>query len=318
MGIAGHFLSSGDTTILLVALVAALVNGAIGYGFSTLLVPVALLFYPSKTLNPGLVLAEIVLNLILVVSNYRGVRRVFRRVLPMMLASLPGIALGGFVLKYASSDGLRLGTYALLLPLVLLQAAGLRRPIRAEKLVEMPLGFGIGILYACTTISGPPLGLLFNNQGYEKDDFRSALSLFRVTESVATGIAYYYLSVYTPQSVHVSALILPCIVLGSPLGRLAMNTVDPESFRRICMAFDAWLISFGLSRVLSTHGGVLAPFAYVPMAGVLVLDAVILYRYFTMRKKTVAAPREPATPGLLDPQAAQASRSAGERAPPRT
>ncbi len=274
----------GDPSVVLLALIAALVNGAIGYGFSTLVVPVALLMYPSSVLNPGLVLAEILLNLLSLVVNRRAVPQVFWRVFPMMLASLPGIALGVTVLKSASPDSLRFGTYVVLLPLVLLQAAGLRRPLPQKSRAEIPMGFGIGTLYACTTISGPPLGLLFNNQGLAQDEFRAAISLFRVTESTATALAYGLLSMYTPDSVRLSFHILPCILIGLPLGRLAVSMIEAESFRRICMAADAWLISFGLYRLLKVRGALFSRFAYAPMLAVLLLNAVILYRYFKRRR----------------------------------
>lgn len=268
-----------------IALLAAGVNGAIGYGFSTLVVPVALLLYPSSVLNPGIVLAEIALNLLSLFLNRRALPQVVRRVLPMMIASLPGIVLGVWVLKRLHPDVLRFATYAVLLPLVLLQAAGLRRPLRPGSPAEVPMGFGIGVLYSCTTISGPPLGLLFNNQGLAQDEFRAALSLFRVTESLATAVAYAWLGVYTPQSVGLSLLILPCIVIGIPLGRRLIGTIEPELFRRICMAADAWLISFGLSRLLTAYGGLAARLAYVPMAVVLVLGGILLSRYLIPRRK---------------------------------
>jgi uncharacterized membrane protein YfcA len=38
-----------------IALFAAFVNGAIGYGFSSLTVPLALLFYTNRILNPAIV-----------------------------------------------------------------------------------------------------------------------------------------------------------------------------------------------------------------------------------------------------------------------
>ena len=38
-----------------IALFAAFVNGAIGYGFSSLTVPLALLFYTNRILNPAVV-----------------------------------------------------------------------------------------------------------------------------------------------------------------------------------------------------------------------------------------------------------------------
>src|SRR5687768_4014061 len=82
-------------------------------------------------------------------------------------------------------------TYCFLLPLIFIQAAGIRRPISAERLIGLPFGAGIGFLYSVTTISGPPLAVLFNNQGLAKKEFRAALGLIRVAESSMTAIAYY-------------------------------------------------------------------------------------------------------------------------------
>ena len=44
--------------LVLITFVAATVNGALGYGFSSITVPVALLFYTNRILNPALVLVE--------------------------------------------------------------------------------------------------------------------------------------------------------------------------------------------------------------------------------------------------------------------
>ena len=47
-------LDSGIVILFLIALPAATVNGALGYGFSSLTVPVALLFFSNKILSPAL------------------------------------------------------------------------------------------------------------------------------------------------------------------------------------------------------------------------------------------------------------------------
>ena len=60
-----------------------------------------------------------------------------------------------------------------LLPLILLQAAGYRRPIRSERSAGLVFGGGLGVLYSVTTISGPPLAIMLNNQGFAKKDFRA-------------------------------------------------------------------------------------------------------------------------------------------------
>jgi uncharacterized membrane protein YfcA len=45
--------------LLAISLFAAFVNGSLGYGFSSLTVPVALVFYTSRILNPALVIVEV-------------------------------------------------------------------------------------------------------------------------------------------------------------------------------------------------------------------------------------------------------------------
>ena len=148
-----------------IALFAAFVNGALGYGFSSLSVPVALVFYSNRVLNPAIVVIEVFINLYVLFINLDGVQAVWRRVLPILIGLLPGIAVGALVLASLQPSWIKFGTYTVILPLILLQAAGWRRPIRSTWLVGLPFGTTLGILYSVTTISGPPLAILFNNQG---------------------------------------------------------------------------------------------------------------------------------------------------------
>src|SRR5881296_1906348 len=52
---------------------AAFVNGALGYGFSSLTVPVALVFYTNRILNPALVLVEVFVNLYVLFINRKSI-----------------------------------------------------------------------------------------------------------------------------------------------------------------------------------------------------------------------------------------------------
>jgi uncharacterized membrane protein YfcA len=47
------FGDSGLITLAAVTLLAAVVNGGLGYGFSSITVPVALIFYANRILNPA-------------------------------------------------------------------------------------------------------------------------------------------------------------------------------------------------------------------------------------------------------------------------
>jgi uncharacterized membrane protein YfcA len=270
-------------TLMAITLFAATVNGALGYGFSSLTVPVALLFYTNRVLNPALVLVEVVVNSYVLFINRESLPRVWKRTLPILLGLVPGIVVGSFLLSLVTPGAMKLVTYTVLLPLILLQASGFRRHIRAERAVGVPFGAGLGVLYSVTTISGPPLALLFNNQGYVRQDFRAALGLVRIVESSLTAVAYYFLGLYSLQSGQLLAAIVPSVVVGIPLGAFLIRRLEVETFRRICMSFDAWIVGFGLSRTLVELGWLDGLAAYTVLAGAALIDCFLLYRFFRKR-----------------------------------
>ena len=273
-----------DTVVLvLITFVAATVNGALGYGFSSITVPVALLFYTNRILNPALVLIELVINGYVLFMNRNSIPNVWRRVAPILIGLVIGIGIGSYILFLVQPAWIKFVTYFFLLPLILLQAAGIRKPIQAEKAIAIPFGIGIGTLYSVTTISGPPLALLFNNQGYAKQDFRAALGVIRVAESSLTAIAYGFIGFYSAGSMDIIPYIVPSVIVGIPLGTYLIRLIDPETFRRICMAFDGLVVGFGLSRVLVELDLATPTTTYGILSIVVLINGYLLFRFFRDR-----------------------------------
>lgn len=269
--------------LVLITFVAATVNGALGYGFSSITVPVALLFYTNRILNPALVLVELVINGYVLFINRKSIPNIWWRVAPILIGLVIGIGIGSYILFLVQPAWIKFVTYFFLLPLILLQAAGIRKPIQAENTIAIPFGMGIGTLYSVTTISGPPLALLFNNQGYAKQDFRAALGVIRVAESSLTAIAYGFIGFYSAGSMEIIPYIVPSVLLGIPLGTFLIRWMDPETFRRICMAFDALVVGFGLSRVLVELNLASTFTTYSILSIVVLLNAFLLFRFFRGR-----------------------------------
>jgi uncharacterized membrane protein YfcA len=277
-----------ETAVIVLAaitLAAAFVNGALGYGFSSLTVPVALVFYANRVLNPALVVIEVFINIYVLYINRASIRVVWKRVFPILIGLVPGVAVGSLFLVSLNAGWIKFFTYAVLLPLILIQAAGVRRPIERERLIGLPFGLGLGFLYSVTTVSGPPLAILFNNQGLVKTEFRAGLGLVRVAESSLTAVAYYHLGLYSMESLNLLSVILPSVLVGIPLGAYAIRRLDAETFRRFCMSFDAWVVGFGLSRVLIELKLMEAPWAYSVMAAAALVDVYLLYVFFKRRKQ---------------------------------
>jgi hypothetical protein len=281
---------SAMIALVSITFLAATVNGAIGYGFSSLTVPVALIFYANRVLNPALVLVEVCINLYVLAINRQAIPAIWKRVIPILVGLAPGIMLGSYLLASLQPSWIKLGTYAIILPLILIQAAGWRRPIRREKIFGVPFGTGLGLLYSVTTISGPPLAVLFNNQGLVKTEFRAALALIRVVESSLTGLAYYNLGLFVSESHAITVLIIPSVLIGIPVGSYLIRRLNAETFRRICMSFDAWVVGFGASRVLMDLSLLPSPWAYCVLVAAIVADTYLLYGFFSVSKRIAQPP----------------------------
>lgn len=269
--------------LIVITLAAAIVNGALGYGFSSITVPLALLFLTNRVLNPALVPIEVALNAYMLWVNRAGLPGVWRRVLPIVIGLAPGVLLGTMFVSSVNPSWLKFYTFCILLPLILFQAAGYRRPINAEKPIGLLFGGGVGVLYSVTTISGPPLAVMLSNQGLTKRDFRAALGFIRLAESSFTAVAYGYAGLFSLQSMALIPYILPSIFIGVPIGAWLIRQVRPETFRRVCMSFDAWVVGFGIATLLKVLHLVDSNLAYLTLVGVGILDSWLLYRFFTIQ-----------------------------------
>jgi uncharacterized protein len=281
--------------LFFITLAAAVVNGALGYGFSSITVPLALLFLTNRILNPALVIVEVALNAYVLWVNRRAVAAVRSLVQPITFGLLPGVAIGTLVVSVVNPSWLRLATFVVLLPLILLQAAGYRRPIRAGLAARVWFGGGIGTLYAVTTISGPPLALALNNEGLSKQEFRAALGFVRIAESGLTLVASIAAGLVVRDSIALVPQIVPAVAIGVPIGAVLIRRIEAETFRRICMSFDAWIVAFGIATLIRDLRIAPIVVAYIIVAAVVALDAWLLYRFF--RRQIPRQEREPSRRG---------------------
>ena len=286
--------------LLAITFGAAIVNGALGYGFSSITVPIALLFLTNRVLNPALVPIEVVLNAYVLWVNRESLPLVWRRVFPIVVGLVPGVAVGTLIVSDVDPAWLKFGTFLVLLPLILLQAAGYRRPVKSERAVGLGFGAGVGVLYSVTTISGPPLAVMLSNQGLTRRDFRAALGFIRLAESSFTALAYWWAGLYSIESAALMPYILPSILIGVPIGGALIRRIRPETFRRVCMSFDAWIVGFGLSSLVKQLGIVESNLAFLVLAVVGLLDALLLYRFFSVQLPMVKRAEEMANRAPAD------------------
>ncbi len=297
VGALNDLLPLNELWLAVVAFGAALVNGAVGYGFSSIVTPLALLWFSNKILNPALVIVEVTVNLALLTRERRYIRATWPRARPVVLTLLPGVLLGTGGLTYLAVNEVKLIVYAVLLPLASLQLLGFSRPLENERRGGAVIGVGIGFLYSLTTISGPPLAMFLRNQGFTKNEFRCTIAQIRVAESTLTLGTYLafdqFLGAGLVQlpSLTLLPFLFGAVLVGVPLGTLVLGSVSPEFFRRFVMAIDGMVVSYGLSRVLSSLKWLSnAASDYVLGALVLLIGALA---WFALRQLPVWAIGEP-------------------------
>ncbi|MDA4129714.1 MAG: sulfite exporter TauE/SafE family protein [Thaumarchaeota archaeon] len=284
----------------LLSLAASFVNGGLGYGYSSLSVPLAILVIANKIINPVYVLVEAAMNTtMLAFVGKANIKATFRRVLPVVLPVVPGVILGSYLLSIVAPIWIRFIVYSAILPLILLQATGFRKPIKKESTAGVPLGMGIGLLYSITTISGPPIAIFWSNQGMAKNEFKAAVLQVRIAESYLTCISYFALGLFTLTTFQLFSITAPPILLGIPLGMLVVRKLAVETFGRFTRAFDAAIVGFGLSQVLLTLFKQPAIVAYSFWALVLAIDGFLLYKYLRTRPRKAA--KEPVPIPVLEP-----------------
>jgi uncharacterized protein len=280
--------------LAIVSFGASLINGAIGYGFSSILTPIALLWFSNKILNPAVVSVELVVNVALLFRERAYISATKARAMPVVMTLLPGVLLGTLGLSYLAVNDVKVVVYLTLLPMVIVQLLGLRRPFTNERRSGTIIGPGIGFLYSLTTISGPPLAVFFRNQGLSKNEFRCTLAQVRVAESSLTLTTYFLFTeflganlVSAPALGLIPYLLIPVLV-GVPLGTWVVGRVSRDAFTRMVMGMDGLVVSFGLSQVilkLKWVGSTLSDVVFGVLAAIFIgLASYSLYKLPGARK----------------------------------
>jgi uncharacterized protein len=277
--------------LALLSLAASFVNGGMGYGYSSLSVPLAILVIANKIINPVYVLVEACMNTVMLgFAGKANIKATFRRVIPIVLPIVPGVIIGSYLLSLIAPLWVKLVVYAVLLPLILLQVSGFKKPIKKESAAGVPLGMGIGLLYSITTISGPPIALFWNNQGMAKNEFKAAVAQVRIAESYLTCISYAILGLFTATTFQLFTVTALPVLLGIPLGMIVLSKVAAETFSRSTMTFNAGVVSFGLAQVFISLLKMPTEIAYSFWGVVLAIDVLLFYRFFKNRSKVAAKP----------------------------
>ena len=203
----------------------------------------------------------------------------WKRLVAIVIGLVPAVVIGSFLLKVTDVTYMKLFTYIFLAPLILLQSLGYRKSLGLRRHVAGAFGVLVGFLYSLTTISGPPLAMVFNNDNFEKEDFRAAMAIIRTIESSTTLVAYYFFGIFNAESLKLFAWIAPGVIVSMSLGAFLLGKLDPSVFRRLCISVDVWIIAFGLTRSILVYKWLPSFICYFVFLFLVFFDGVVLFRF---------------------------------------
>ena len=232
-------------------LLAAIVKGAIGFGFPTLGTPLLALVVDVKTAVAVLVIPNMVMDG-LQLRRSGPIGDAPRRLAPLLLFTMIGTVIGTKLLVALSPRAATMILGVFILGYVLLDLARLspRVPPSWELTLAAPVGLAAGIMGGITNAPGTPIALYLVALGMEKKEFvRSIAFTFLVVKGVQLVTLVWY-GLLTWSLAVVSLGLAATGLAGFALGLKLQDRLDQRSFSRAVLIFLAALGIWLLVRTL--------------------------------------------------------------------
>ncbi len=220
-----------------VTLLAAVVQGTVGFGFTLLAVSFFLLILQSATAIQLLIVLNLVISLWVVRNMWRNVPRDLW--IKLVAGAVIGFPAGLVLFHYASVDQLKVvvaATIVVFVPLLAFRHRSVPEQGASPPIYRSSSSVGVGILAGAMTTSvgmpGPALVLYLTALGADKNAIR-AISLTFFAATYAAALLLQALTFGVEGEVWMMAIVLvPVAAIGAQLGHWLSQRVIESTFRR--------------------------------------------------------------------------------------
>jgi uncharacterized protein len=216
----------------LAAFVGAFVQSATGFGFALVLGPALFAVLEPVEAVTALLVLGFVLNLFVLFEGGRPGHVDWGALAPVLLAAVPGLAVGLAVLDALSKQALQVGVGVAVILAAGWQLRQRRRPQRSllPRASAWGVGFLSGTLTTSISVSGPPLVLWLEARGVGPHEFRASLAAGFLALNLAGGVLLLALKGSAALDAGVVLPLLGLVAAGHLLGALAFRRLDRERF----------------------------------------------------------------------------------------
>jgi uncharacterized protein len=224
------------------ALVGAFVQSTTGFGFALVLSPALFAVMDPVEAVMALLVLGLALSLLVLFERGRPEHVDWRSLVPMLVAALPGLAVGAVALTQMSKQALQV---AVGVAVVAVAAWQLRRRRRGTGHPRLGRGAGVGARFvsgALTTsinVSGPPIVLWLEARGASPEEFRASLAATFVALDLTGGALLAVAEGSGSIKPGTVGPLLVLVVVGYALGALAFRRLNRERFYTLVLVLVA-------------------------------------------------------------------------------
>ena len=224
------------------ALVGAFVQSTTGFGFALVLSPALFAVMDPVEAVMALLVLGVALSLLVLFERGRPEHVDWRSLAPMLVAALPGLAVGAVALTQLSKEALQV---AVGVAVVAVAAWQLRRRRRGGGHPRLSRGAGIwagfvsGALTTSINVNGPPIVLWLEARGASPEEFRASLAATFLALDFSGGALLLVAQGSGSIKPGTVAPLLGLVVAGYALGAVAFRRLNRERFYTVVLALVA-------------------------------------------------------------------------------
>ena len=226
------------------ALVGASIQSATGFGFALVLSPALFAAFDPVEAVTSLLLLSLALNLLVLFEGGRPEHVDWRALTPMLVAALPGLAVGAVALALLSKEALQVavGIAVILAAAWQLSRRSARDPSASHRALPpaagWAAGFASGALTTSISVSGPPIVLWLEAHGVRPEEFRASLAASFLVLNLAGG-AVLLVAEGSTLDAEVVLPLLGLVVAGYALGTMAFRRLEGDRFFALALTLVA-------------------------------------------------------------------------------
>jgi len=227
----------------LIFLLAGLIQGLTGFGGGLVAIPLLCLIMDVKTAVPLSILSGLVITTTMAYELRRLLE--WRKILPLLIGSIPGVLVGTVLLKQADPVAINRILGLLLICISSFNLTIKPKPVNPSSIWGYIAGFFSGAITASVGAGGPPAIIYTTLNDWKKDEIKATLTGFFVLNGYVTAAVHAVNGMITPIVLGYFASTLCFVLAGTFVGSRISGRIHRRTYLRI-----VYLLLMGLGLMM--------------------------------------------------------------------